>query len=210
MTTPAVIETRRHGNPIRQVGPRVELARYTLPSGEQRILFGQRVDGVVRVTDVPAARGPRAYLVERGLEQEGHDALSALVVDYVDKPDTATPSPPGPARLRAARHAGTRRSPPMELGQVDALLASCDRSTVIGSRDLAILTVLARQPPSRDRRDRARGAARGGAHRSSDGPSARSAAWVGQAAELMYPSSEPDHAVCGDFLPREDISREFP
>ena len=48
MTTPTVIETRRNGNPIRPVGPRIELARYTLPSGEQRILYGQRVDGVVR------------------------------------------------------------------------------------------------------------------------------------------------------------------
>jgi integrase/recombinase XerD len=32
----------------------------------------------------------------------------------------------------------------LEPGQVDALLASCDRSTVIGIRDLAILTVLVR------------------------------------------------------------------
>ena len=32
----------------------------------------------------------------------------------------------------------------LEPGQVDALLASCDRSTVIGVRDLAILTLLAR------------------------------------------------------------------
>jgi integrase/recombinase XerD len=32
----------------------------------------------------------------------------------------------------------------LEPGQVDALLASCDRSTAIGVRDLAILTVLAR------------------------------------------------------------------
>ena len=32
----------------------------------------------------------------------------------------------------------------LEPGQVDALLDSCDRSTVIGRRDLAILTVLAR------------------------------------------------------------------
>jgi integrase/recombinase XerD len=32
----------------------------------------------------------------------------------------------------------------LEPGQIDALLASCDRSTVIGRRDLAILTVLAR------------------------------------------------------------------
>jgi hypothetical protein len=83
MTTPTVIETRRNGNQIRQVGPRVELARYTLPSGERRILYGQRVDGIVRVTDVPAVRGPRAYLIERGLEQDGRDTLSALVADYV-------------------------------------------------------------------------------------------------------------------------------
>jgi site-specific recombinase XerD len=32
----------------------------------------------------------------------------------------------------------------LEPGEVDALLASCDRSTVIGRRDLAILTVLSR------------------------------------------------------------------
>jgi integrase len=32
----------------------------------------------------------------------------------------------------------------LERGQVDALLESCDRSTVVGVRDLAILTVLAR------------------------------------------------------------------
>jgi hypothetical protein len=83
MTTPTVIETRRNGNQIRQVGPRVELARYTLPSGEQRILYGQRVDGVVRVTDVPTDRGGRAYLVERRLENDGYDALKALVSDYV-------------------------------------------------------------------------------------------------------------------------------
>jgi hypothetical protein len=85
MTTATVIETRRNGNPIRQVAPRVELARYTLPSGEQRFLYGQCVDGVVRVTDVPAARRARAYLVERGLEQDGRDALAALVADYVQQ-----------------------------------------------------------------------------------------------------------------------------
>jgi hypothetical protein len=33
----------------------------------------------------------------------------------------------------------------LELGQVDALLASCDRSTVIGIGDRAILTVAARR-----------------------------------------------------------------
>ena len=80
MTTPTVSEIRRNGNPV---GERVELARYTLPGGE-RVLYGQRVDGVVRVTDVPA-RGGRAYLVERELEQDGYEALQALVADYLDQ-----------------------------------------------------------------------------------------------------------------------------
>ena len=50
-----------------RTGARVELARYSVAAGD-RVIYGQRVDGVVRVTDVPAAGG-RAYLVERGLEE---------------------------------------------------------------------------------------------------------------------------------------------
>ena len=49
MMTPIVTEIRRNGNPV---GERVELGRYRVPEGE-RIIYGQRVDGVVRVTDVP-------------------------------------------------------------------------------------------------------------------------------------------------------------
>jgi hypothetical protein len=81
MTTPTVTETRRNGNPV---GERIELARYTVPVGE-RVLYGQRVNGVVRVTDVPAAARGRAYLVERELEQDGYEALQALVADYLDQ-----------------------------------------------------------------------------------------------------------------------------
>jgi hypothetical protein len=81
MTTPTVTEIRRNGN---SVGERTELARYTVPVGE-RVLYGQRVDGVVRVTDVPAKGSSRAYLVERELEHDGYDALKALVADYVDQ-----------------------------------------------------------------------------------------------------------------------------
>jgi hypothetical protein len=81
MTTPTVTETRRHGG---RVGERVELARYTIPVGE-RVIYGQRVNGVVRVTDVPAQAGGRAYLVERELEQDGYSALNALVADYVQQ-----------------------------------------------------------------------------------------------------------------------------
>ena len=65
-------------------GQRVELAAYTLPDGTGRILIGQRVDGVVRVSDLPSGPGGgRAHLVERGLEQDGHAALTALVDDYL-------------------------------------------------------------------------------------------------------------------------------
>jgi hypothetical protein len=81
MTSPTVIETNRNGNPVPE---RHELARYTVPTGE-RILYGQRINGVVRVTDVPASGRGRSYLVERELELDGYDALKALVADYVQQ-----------------------------------------------------------------------------------------------------------------------------
>ena len=81
MTTPTVTEIRRNGNPV---GERIELARYSVPVGE-RVLYGQRVNGVVRVTDVPASGRGRAYLVERELEKDGYDALKALISDYLDQ-----------------------------------------------------------------------------------------------------------------------------
>jgi hypothetical protein len=68
-----------------QVGERVELARYTISAG-QRVLYGQRVAGVVRITDCPSVPGEgRSFLVERELEQDGNDALRALISDYVDQ-----------------------------------------------------------------------------------------------------------------------------
>lgn len=66
-------------------GHRVDLARYMVGDGEERVLYGQRVDGVVRVTDVPVHGRGRAYLVERGLEHDGYGALKALVADYVEQ-----------------------------------------------------------------------------------------------------------------------------
>src|SRR5664279_3163772 len=68
-------------HPTPSVGERVELARYTVTGGK-RILYGQRINGVVRVTDRPANRPGRSYLVEQGLEQDGYRALKALVADY--------------------------------------------------------------------------------------------------------------------------------
>jgi hypothetical protein len=74
------------GGGCRRTGQRVELARYWV-GGCERVLFGQRVDGVVRLTDVPVGGG-RAYLVERGLEEEGpgaNAALQALIGDYLSE-----------------------------------------------------------------------------------------------------------------------------
>jgi hypothetical protein len=62
------------------VGARAALGRYRTTEGE-RIVYGQRIDGVVRVTDRPAGPGGRSYLVERGLET--HDELTALVAEYL-------------------------------------------------------------------------------------------------------------------------------
>lgn len=45
----------------------------------------QRVATVVRITDAPVDRPGRAYLVERGLEQDGYAALLALVRDYLEQ-----------------------------------------------------------------------------------------------------------------------------
>jgi hypothetical protein len=89
--TAGAVLRRRQPRPLLghtgRTGARVELARYVVSAGE-RVLFGQRVDGIVRVTDVPAHAGGRAYLVERGLEQEGSNAnaaLKALIADYLQQ-----------------------------------------------------------------------------------------------------------------------------
>jgi len=71
--------SRRRRPPV--VGRRTELARYTVTEGE-RILYGQRIDGIVRVTDNPASGHGRAFLLERELEHDGNDALTALIHDY--------------------------------------------------------------------------------------------------------------------------------
>jgi hypothetical protein len=78
---PGPTATRERRAPV--VGKRTELARYTLSDGTERVLYGQRIDGSVRVTDRPAAAGGRAYLVERDLHTKGE--LDALLVDYLEQ-----------------------------------------------------------------------------------------------------------------------------
>jgi hypothetical protein len=67
-----------------RVGELTELARYEVSSGE-RVLYGQRIDGCVRITDRPVSGSVRSYLVERELERDGYSALNALVADYVQQ-----------------------------------------------------------------------------------------------------------------------------
>jgi hypothetical protein len=76
-TTPAASTARRAAP---QVGPLTELARYRIPEGE-RVIYGQRVNGIVRLVDRPETVGGRAYLIERGLETKSE--LDALLSDYL-------------------------------------------------------------------------------------------------------------------------------
>lgn len=72
---------RRSSGPVARGGEPVELGRYTVTTGE-RILRGQRVGGLLYVTDRPASGSGRSYLVERGLDPRARSALRALVADY--------------------------------------------------------------------------------------------------------------------------------
>lgn len=74
-------DAARPGNP--SIGERTELGRYTA-NGTERVLIGQRVRGVVRLSDCPAAgeRG-RSFLIERGLTSK--DELDAVVADYISE-----------------------------------------------------------------------------------------------------------------------------
>jgi hypothetical protein len=76
MTTPTVTETRRHGG---RVGERVELARYTVSAGE-RILYGQRVDGVVRFLPTEGV----VLVAPQGLSED--DAQPVALVGYRASP----------------------------------------------------------------------------------------------------------------------------
>jgi hypothetical protein len=76
MTTTAPTPTARVTN------ERVELARYTVGAGE-RVIYVQRVLGVVRVVDHPANGHGRRYVIERELTRMAE--LEAIVADYVQQ-----------------------------------------------------------------------------------------------------------------------------
>jgi hypothetical protein len=78
VTVPTVTETRRVGH----TNEPVELARYTITAGE-RVIYGQRVLGVVRLVDDPASGQGRHYLIERELTSMAD--LEAIVADYLQQ-----------------------------------------------------------------------------------------------------------------------------
>ena len=71
---------------------RVELGRYTVPAGE-RVLYGQRVNGVVRVTDAP-----------RG-------ATAAPTSSSASSSRTGTPRCRRSSPITSSRRGATARSP---------------------------------------------------------------------------------------------------
>jgi hypothetical protein len=77
--TSAVSNSTAHAG---QANEPVELARYTIPAGE-RVIYGERIRGVVRLVDVPAEGRGRRYLIERELTSMAE--LEAIVADYLDQ-----------------------------------------------------------------------------------------------------------------------------
>jgi hypothetical protein len=77
VTTPTVTETRRAG----QTNQPVELARYTVSTAGERVIFAQRVLGVVRLVDAPASGEGRRCVIERELTTMAE--LEALLADYI-------------------------------------------------------------------------------------------------------------------------------
>src|SRR6188472_1882035 len=66
----------------RVTNERVELARYSVTGGE-RVIYGQRVLGVVRLVDHPADGHGRRYIIERELTVMTE--LEAIVADYLQQ-----------------------------------------------------------------------------------------------------------------------------
>jgi hypothetical protein len=65
-------------------GEPLELARYTTKAGEQRALYGVRVEGEPRIIDAAAEGRGRIYTVEEELcEKGGYGEVKALVADYI-------------------------------------------------------------------------------------------------------------------------------
>lgn len=108
----------------------VELARYRFTGGE-RILYGQRVNGVVRVTDRPANGSGRSYLVDCGVERDGYSAFEALIADYTRQAGRLDEIPMAATHIR--RVAETRRLPGIDEAPASKRLGSARGSGQAGA-----------------------------------------------------------------------------
>jgi hypothetical protein len=79
-----------------------ELGHYVTRSGEQRALYGIRVDGKPRIIDAAAdGRTGRVYTVEQELQEKGgYGEVKALVADYLQQAERLGRIPMAPAPRR--------------------------------------------------------------------------------------------------------------
>ena len=76
------------------------LGHYELPGGDERVLVGQRINGRVAISDLPAGDDGPVYLVERHIES--HAAMDGLVATYIaESRDRGEPAILVPRELRA-------------------------------------------------------------------------------------------------------------
>ena len=98
--------------PVIRTIEQVQLASYEF-SGGRRILCGQRINGVVRVTDRPAEGSGRSYLVRHvhDGDGDGYGALRTLVSDYTREAGQLDEIPIAAALARSARRALQEQEP---------------------------------------------------------------------------------------------------
>ena len=110
----------------------------TISAGE-RVLYGQRVLGVVRIVDVPAGGRGRRYIVVRGLTSMAE--LEAIVADYLQQATAWDAVPAEPVCLLEL--AGAPRVSPRDLAS----------AREFSERDLLIRTLAGRYVERRERGD---------------------------------------------------------
>ncbi|MGH2843854.1 MAG: hypothetical protein ACRDKL_09750 [Solirubrobacteraceae bacterium] len=80
-----------------------ELGHYVTRCGEDRALYGIRVEGQPRIIDAAAHGAGRIYTVEQDLrEHGGYGELRALVADYLEQAQRLGRIPMAPAQRRHA------------------------------------------------------------------------------------------------------------
>ena len=75
--------TATHPGGTRATNKRVEFGRYSTTRDGERVIYGQRVLGIVRLVDAPANDIGRRYIIERELTVMVE--LEAIVADYLQQ-----------------------------------------------------------------------------------------------------------------------------